>query len=85
MNLTEVAQRAAEHRQKLAEAVYVIENHIVIKVGDEYNIAINRCDTAEKLLHWVWHLCEKTWMTPEILRYFIEVASKQSGIKMQES
>lgn len=25
MNLTEIAQQAAEHRQKLAETVYVIE------------------------------------------------------------
>lgn len=65
----------------MPKQVYVKNDTIVINVNYEYNIEISRCDTAEKLLGWVHHLTEKTWMTNEAMRSFIEIACKESGIE----
>ena len=46
-----------------------------------YEIAIDRCDTEGKILSWVHHLNEKTWMTPEIINRFMEVAGARIGWK----
>ena len=77
-----IADEFKEREEKLQQQVSVKEDHIVINVSYEYNIALSRCDTAEKLLHWVWHLTEKTWMTNDVMRRFIEVASRENKIKM---
>jgi len=45
------------------------------RAGYEYWIALDRCDTAEKILSWVIHLEEKTWVTPEIIGSFVLVAA----------
>lgn len=82
MNLHELALAEEE---RLRKQVYVEDDHIVINVVTEYNVAKTRCDTPEKLLHWVWHLTEKTWMTNEIMRRFIEIACRENGIEMQNS
>ncbi len=42
-----------EQENKLKQQVSVQDEHIVINVCYEYNIALSGCDTAEKLLHWV--------------------------------
>ena len=74
-----------EREGKLQQQVSVKENHIVINVSYEYNIALSRCDTAEKLLHWVWHLTEKTWITNDVMRRFIEVACRENKIEMDNA
>jgi hypothetical protein len=63
--------------KSIGEAVSVKEGHIVIDVTYEYNIALDRCDTHEKVLAWVSHLCEKTWMTTEIVRRFIHAPARR--------
>ncbi|EMF4673503.1 hypothetical protein ACN1OJ_004125 [Providencia stuartii] len=64
----------------------VDKTHFVFKHGDtdldEYEILISSCDTAEKLVTWIFHLTEKSWMNIELLRHFIRVASKQSNINI---
>ena len=75
MNLKETTER-------LQRQVYVAEDHVVINIEYEYSIALDRCDTPEKLLYWIWHLCEKTWITPEVIGRFIEVVCKENNIKM---
>lgn len=85
MNLKDLAGNAEEHLRQLVRTIYIKEEHIVINVGDEYSIAISRCDTAEKLLYWISHLCSKNWITPELLRYFIEVACNESNIVLKDT
>ena len=82
MSLTEDFK---EREDKLQQQVSVKEDHIVINVSYEYNIALSRCDTAAKLLHWVWHLTEKTWMTNDVMRRFIEVACRENNIVMDNA
>ncbi|MEM1145199.1 MAG: hypothetical protein AAGI88_21685 [Pseudomonadota bacterium] len=71
--------------QRLEKQVYIADDHIVINVSYEYNIALSRCDTPEKLLHWVWHLTEKSWMTNEVMRRFIDVACRENKIEMHDA
>lgn len=61
--------------------VSIIENHIVVDIMYEYNIPIKDCDTPEKILNWARQLAEKTWMTKDAMRDFLEIACKNAGIK----
>lgn len=79
MNLVE---KMHSRREALEKQVYVEDGHIVINVSYEYNTALNRYDSAEKLLHWIWYLTEKNWMTNGVMRRFIEVACKENNIDM---
>lgn len=73
-----------DSKEKLNRQVFIADDHIVINVYYEYNISLDRCDSAEKLLHWVWHLTEKTWMTNDVMRRFISLACQKNGINMKE-
>jgi hypothetical protein len=48
--------------------------------SQEYNIPLNKCNTLEKILGWVIHLLEKSWVTKEIVNEFIETALKQNNL-----
>lgn len=74
-----------ESKKDFIPKVYIQNKHIIINVTHEYNIGLNRCDTAEKLLHWIWHLTEKSWMTKDTMREFIEVACQESNIKIKKA
>lgn len=76
----DLIKEVAEHDEKMAKQVYVKDDHIILNVSYEYNILKADCDTPEKLLSWVYHLTEKTWMTTEAMRRFIEVACIENSI-----
>jgi hypothetical protein len=78
-------ERVKAEEERLRKLVYVEDDHIVINVVNEYNVAKAHCDTPEKLLHWIWHLTGKTWMTNNVLRRFIELACHENGIQMENS
>jgi hypothetical protein len=64
----------------LAEQVKIVDDYIIINVCYEYPISLDTCTTHEGILHWAWHLTEKTWMTNEVLRRFIELACRHAGL-----
>ncbi|CNB91403.1 Uncharacterised protein [Yersinia ruckeri] len=64
----------------LARQVRIIDSYIVIDVSYPYNIPLAGCSTHEGILGWVWHLTEKTWMTNDVLRRFIELAGDHAGL-----
>lgn len=80
-----LAEKMKEQEKMLQKQVSVSDGHIVINVSYEYNIELSRCNTPAKLLHWIWHLTEKTWMTNDVMRRFIEVACRENNIKMENS
>lgn len=47
--------------------------------GDFYFIEWDRLRDERDLLHWVWHLGEKTWMTASMLRHFISEVTARQG------
>lgn len=79
-NMEDLLNEIRSRRADLEKMVYVEEGHVVINVHYEYNIACDRCDTPEKILAWCVHLCEKTWMTPEVIRRFVQVAYNANGL-----
>ena len=44
-----------------------------------YTITYERCDTSEKVLSWVVHLADKTWVTKDLIQEFIVSATKRIG------
>lgn len=62
--------------------VYFEDGYIVINVHYEYNIAIERINTPEKLLFWVYHLSEKNWVTKQIIRDVVKLAIEKMNIKI---
>lgn len=72
---------------ELNELIKVDETHIVFHIpGDhidgEYEIALLSCKTPEQVISWIYHLSEKQWVTRDILRRFIKVASANAGITL---
>ena len=60
------------NQKELNKKVYIKKRCIILNIGYEYVIELNRCNTEAKLLHWIHHLLGKSWMTLEILENFIE-------------
>lgn len=81
-DLNDVWKKFEEQDALLQKQVYIKEDHIVINVMYEYDIPIERCNTPDKLLAWMVHLCEKTWMNTAVLERFAQVAAQKSGISL---
>lgn len=79
----DIWRKLEEHEALLEKQVYISEGHIVINVCYEYNVPIERCNSPEKLLGWIVHLCEKTWMTTTVLERFAQVAAAESGFAIE--
>ena len=71
-----------DYLEDLENKVYIRGDDIIVNVEYEYEIPIADCKSYERILHWAWHLTEKTWMTTDILRRFIEVAAHNAGIAL---
>lgn len=82
---SDISDTVKEYEARMSKAVYIEDEHVFINVKDEYNIALSRCDTREKLLEWVYHLTEKNWMSREVLRRFMEVAAAHHGYELHLS
>jgi hypothetical protein len=59
-------------------------NSVVFPQSHGYEISLETCDTHEKVLRWVYHIADKPWCTPEVLKGFITVACQASGINFDQ-
>lgn len=61
---------------KKPQKVFVDSACISIRVdsGSLYEITLNSIDTHKKLVEWIHHLTEKTWVTGEIIHDVINAA-----------
>lgn len=84
MDRDELRAKVLAHEEEMKKQVYIADDHVVINVVYEYNIPLNRCDTIPKILGWVDHLCEKTWINPEVLRRFIRLAAQQHSLEIPQ-
>ena len=80
--LEDMVKAWMESEDELSKKVYIDDGSICINVEYEYPIDLVRCDTPEKLLSWVFHLSEKTWMTNDVMRRFVAVASSEHGFNL---
>ena len=67
---------------ELAKQIFVSNGYITINVKYEYNIELSRCNTHAKILAWVVHLAEKTWMTVELNERFILLAMAEANLEL---
>lgn len=79
VDLNEMAEQLNRRNEELRQIVRVEGNYIVINNSYDYNIEISRCNTPEKLLAWIRHLCEKEWMEFDILERFIDTAREHGA------
>ena len=63
-------------------AVIVSDTHITINVAYPYEIPRKGCQTTDQILAWIVHLCEKTWITPDVLRDFAFSAASAAKIEL---
>jgi hypothetical protein len=89
--LDEIHQMAKESREKNEKLVFVDDGHIVIDLNvlcnasTTYDIPLEQCKTAEQILGWVWQLSEKTWLTNDVLRRFVAIATEQAAVDIHQS
>lgn len=81
-DMKDIFDSVVEYREKMQKIVYIADDQYVINVKYEYNIPRSKCSTKEELLDWVAHLTEKTWMTVEVMRYFMQVVSADRELKL---
>ena len=72
-------QEAEDKRMK--KQIYQTKNSIVLNVQCKYVIEKWRIDTPEKIIRWTVHLSEKSWMTKELLHFFILTACGAANIQ----
>ena len=60
--------------------VYLDDGAVVFSEGGDYYIELSRCDTPEKLIAWLYHLTEKTWVTSEMIHEFLRIVSRECGV-----
>ena len=83
-NVDEVLEELGEESAKLAEQCYIEGDAIVLSVGSEYVIKLDRCSTPEALLEWVFHLTEKMWMTIPLMGRFVDLAAGHHAIDLHQ-
>lgn len=79
---SDIISEVREEMEALERQVTIVDDFIVLNVSSEYSIPISECDSAEKLLGWISHLTEKTWMTMPVMARFISVAARASNIQI---
>ena len=67
-------------REELAELCRIEDGYIVLKPGGPYHIELERCSTPLSIIEWTVHLCDKPWMTLDLLQRFIAVATAHHKI-----
>lgn len=88
MGSKKIFEEFQEHQEMLSRKLQVKEGHIVLNPMPcdslaEYSIALDSCDTSAKLLGWIRHLLEKTWLEMDMLDRFIAEACDKNKIKIQ--
>lgn len=61
------------HKRQLARATATGVELLAYPGGNSYMIEWWRLSTPMKALRWVYHLADKLWMSPQMLKEFIEV------------
>lgn len=69
---------------ELDKQCYIDGDYIVLDVRFPYDIELSRCDSPEKILHWVWHLSQKNWVHRHLLWKFINLVCEYHNLEMND-
>lgn len=81
-DIESLRERVRETEERLSKAVQVKDGNIVVNCGYDYKIPLDECADYPSLMGWVFQLCEKTWITVEVLERFIYVATRHHGLEV---
>lgn len=73
-----VATGLADHEQMLRR-VRRVGRAIVFEDGS-YEVDLDLCRRHEDILAWVMQLCDKSWITPPMIRRFVLLATEASDL-----
>lgn len=60
--------------------IRIEQDQLIIRVDQwDYEIELERLNTPQKILGWVYHLCGKNWVTPSVIEEFIDFATTATG------
>jgi hypothetical protein len=76
-------EKLFDEEKELAK-LCILDGDLIILNGF-YEIPLSRCNSHEKILAWICHLAEKTWVTTDLLRRFLIIASKANNIEIDHS
>jgi hypothetical protein len=63
--------------------VYARSNNVLhLRFKYDYDVDLDRIKTPANLLNWVAHLAEKTWMSGESIRRFIQALAEIKGFNI---
>ncbi|EGT4306837.1 hypothetical protein AUM89_17955 [Cronobacter sakazakii] len=73
------------HQKAMDEKVYIEEGFVIFKLEEtEYEIPLSRLSSQQRLLGWIFHLTEKSWVDIEILRHFMKIVSEHFDYPLYE-
>lgn len=79
---TEALEDRLEREKEVREECYV-DGDVLVVHDEYYTIRLSDLDTPEKVLGWIHHLVEKTWMDKILLRRFINCAAGANDIEIE--
>ena len=78
-SVRELIEKTEEQTRIWAKKVYIVDGYLVLNIRYKYNIALDRINFPEKLLHWILHLLEKNWCSREMLWRMTHLLCKHFG------
>lgn len=80
-SFSELSRELLERYKRVNKVVFYDEkiNCIVIDVRFRYEIDMERIDTKAKAVEWVCQLCDKNWVTMEVLQDFLALTYNLNG------
>lgn len=84
MKLSQLSEYCEPREQYYRERiVYVRSNNVLhLRLKYDYEVDLDRIKTPANLLNWVAHLAEKTWMSSEAIRRFIQAVAEIKGFNI---
>ena len=76
-SVSEITDDWRNQLKALSSEIYIEDRCVVFGCNNRTFIELKRLNTTGKLLAYVRHVCTKPWMTPERLRYFIDLVDAQ--------
>lgn len=86
MEAKNATQELREYQERISKMCYMDGDSIVLDRLDgtqPYFIDLVQCRTPEAILSWVYHLCQKAWITREYICLFLVFATSHHGIEIQ--
>ncbi len=67
------------------DQVKITDKAIVFTVENaSYEIRLGQCNSHQRILYWVTHLLEKSWVTPQMVTSFVWLACWHHKLPFQE-